>query len=102
MNRSYSKLRHIQETNMLLENRLTKRVIKENTGDQELLDNACTTWSRYTPENKRKAKEWTKTIVGTKSPFDMDVACNSKAEVSIGSDADRKILDGIINLNWMD
>ena len=82
--------------------RIVKRVIKENEGDQELLDTACKTWSRYTPENKVKAKEWTKTVRNTRYGFDMDVACKSKALYSVTSDGDREVLNGIIHLDWMD
>lgn len=106
MNRSYSKIRHIQEAN----DRLEKRLLSEqpevlNNKDQELLDKACMTWKSFkntsTPEEIQKAKDWTKQYTKTNSPFDMDVACKSKATISIKSDDDRKVLNGVINLSWM-
>jgi hypothetical protein len=70
-------------------------------GDKELLTRACQTWSRYKPEDKKRASEWTKKITGTKFPYSMDTACASNANTVIGGDRDRKILNGIINLDWM-
>ena len=89
--------------------RIVKRVINEelnDNGDQKLLDQACMTWKRWkgisTPEDIKKAKEWTKTVTGVKYPFDMDVACASKALDSIRSEEDRKVLRGVINLDWIE
>jgi hypothetical protein len=105
MNRSYSKIRHIQEANARLEKRLLSEQ-PEVPNDQSLLDKACKSWVRFTsvstPEEIEKAKEWTKQYTETNSPFDMDVACKSKASDSIKSDDDRKVLNGMINLSWYD
>jgi hypothetical protein len=90
--------------------RIVKRVISEQptkikTGeslnDDALLKMACTTWSRYNSEDKKKALNWSKKLNGTGYPYDMNVACKSNAKSSIGSEGDRTILKGIIELNWM-
>jgi hypothetical protein len=103
MNRSYSKIRHIQEANARLEKRVLSEQINK-TDDQGLLNKACTTWSSFkktsSPEEIKQYEEWTKQYTKG-SPFSMDVACKSKANVSISSDNDRKILNGVINLSWL-
>ena len=90
--------------------RIVKRVISEQptkikTGeslnDDELLERACTTWSRYTSEDKKRALNWTKKLIGTGYPYDMNVVCKADAKSAIGSNTDRTILKGIIELNWM-
>lgn len=104
MNRSYSKIRHIQEANA----RLEKRLLSEQPdlpSDQALLDKACMTWRRFkensTPEEIQKAKDWTKQYTKTQYPYDMDVVCKSKAPSGVGSDRDREVLNGVINLAWL-
>ncbi len=79
----------------------TKIKTGESLNDDGLLKMACTTWSRYTSEDKKKALNWTKKLIGTGYPYNMDVACKSNAKSAIKSNADRTILKGIIELNWM-
>jgi hypothetical protein len=84
----------------------TKIKTGEELNDAELKERACMTWNRWKSISKddaiMKAKEWTKTITGTKYPYDMDVVCKSTTPTSgIGSDADRMVLKGVIELAWV-
>jgi hypothetical protein len=83
---------------------IVKRVITENNDDQGLLNRACTTWASFkstsSPEEIKQYEEWTKQYTKG-APFSMDVACKSKSVDVIGSDGDRKILNGVINLSWL-
>lgn len=103
MNRSYSKIRHIQEANARLEKRVLSEQMKNN-GDQDLLNKACTTWASFkstsSPEEIKQYEEWTKQYTEG-APFSMDVACKSKSVDVIGGDGDRKVLNGVINLSWL-
>jgi hypothetical protein len=78
----------------------TKMKTGESLNDDELLEMACTTWSRYTSEDKQKALNWSKNFTKG-SPFNPIIACKSKSVDVIGSDNDRTVLKGIIELNWM-
>ena len=90
--------------------RIVRRVISEQptkikTGesldDESLLKNACTTWSRYSSDDKKMAYKWSQTITKG-APFDLNVVCGkSKASEVIRDNRDRMILKGIIELNWM-
>ncbi len=84
----------------------TKIKTGEELNDTELKKRACTTWNRWKSISKddaiMKAKEWTKTVTGNKYPYDMDVACKSTNSTSvIGSDTDRMVLKGVIELEWI-
>ncbi len=84
----------------------TKIKTGEELNDAELKERACMTWNRWKSISKddaiMKAKEWTKTITGNKYPYDMDVVCKSTTPTSgIGSDADRMVLKGVIELAWV-
>jgi len=84
----------------------TKIKTGEELNDAELKERACMTWNRWKSISKddaiMKAKEWTKTVTGNKYPYDMDVVCKSTTPTSgIGSDADRMVLKGVIELAWV-
>ena len=68
--------------------------------DDQLLMTACRSWSRMDQDGKTKYKNWSKSNIG-KYSYDPDVACKSKASVSIGSDGDRKMLKAIIDLDFL-
>lgn len=79
----------------------TKIKTGESLSDDALFKRACTTWSRYSSEDKKMAYKWSKTITNG-APFDLNTVCGkSKAVDVIGDDNDRMILKGIIELNWM-
>ena len=90
--------------------RIVRRVISEQptkikTGesldDEALLKMACTTWSRYSSEDKKNAKIWSQNLTNG-APFNLDTICNKSSAVdAIKSNNDRTILKGIIELNWM-
>ena len=56
MNRSYSKIRHIQETNQRLENRLFKQVITESYREVEDLETWIDSNSDYISSNSLEEK----------------------------------------------
>ena len=89
------------DVKLLVMEQPTKMKTGESLNDDELFKMACTTWSRYTSEDKKMALNWTKKLIGTGYPYDMNVVCKSDAKSSIGSNTDRTILKGIIELNWM-
>jgi len=84
----------------------TKIKTGESLNDDELYLRACTTWNRWKsisePEEIKKAKNWTKTITNNNYPYDMDVACASNSsKKAIGNESDRKVLKGVIELDWI-
>jgi|LakMenE01Jun11ns_1017448.scaffolds.fasta_scaffold9959350_21 hypothetical protein len=88
--------------------RIVKRVLNEQPTktkmgdfeDVELLSTACLSWSRMSEKSKKQYMSWSKNQIGS-YPYNPDVACKSKASVSIGSDGDRKMLKAIIDLDFL-
>jgi hypothetical protein len=96
--------------------RIVKKVIKEQQAiggagiafrvqqmkkDAENLEQACSTWNHLNSSDKQKARQWSKQFTKG-SQFNMDTACSqSQAYKAIMSDNDRKVVDGIIHLNFM-
>jgi hypothetical protein len=72
-----------------------ERILKEVAVDCPMLLQA----NKF-PEEIKQYEEWTKQYTDG-APFQMDVACKSKSVDVIGSDGDRKVLNGVINLSWL-
>jgi len=89
-----------------LDEQVTKLRTGESLNDKDLKIMACRTWNRWkgisTEEDVMKAKNWTKTVMKTEYPYDMDVVCKSTGDTTgIKSDADRMVLKGVIELAWI-
>ena len=72
MNRSYSKIRHIQETNQRLENRLFKQVITESYREVDELENWIDSNSDYI--SSYSLEEKVKELFGLRGDVTSDVS----------------------------
>lgn len=102
MNRSYSKLRHLQNINIISENRyLGKKYLNEqDSKDVELLTSACKKWDSLPQETKIEWTNNTTSITNEDDPYDMDVACDSKdtKEAIQGKEVYRSVLKDLKDL----
>lgn len=89
---------------------LNEQVTKTKMGDfddEQLLQIACRSWSRFDNTTKKEYLDWSRKQIAKDNkskiayPYDLNVVCKVKAEDAINDDRDRNLLKAVIDLDFV-